>query len=150
MIANQITQTYLDDVADAVMADDFDTYQSRVCLPFYLITHTSTVVIDTEAKLRRAFDDFRETLRSQRVTQYIRLVESAAQLDHDLISARYVSHLMSGGNRILDPFRSEITLRLEGNLWRAASITNSLANSRWPLTVLRSAEDIPLKGPEHD
>jgi hypothetical protein len=104
--------------------------------------------VSTEETLREGFDTFRGLLKSQRVTDYIRLVESAEAPDRDLISARYVTHLIAGSLRVMDPFHSHITLRLTGNRWTAASITNALANSRWPLDVLRGPETDPEKGPD--
>ena len=150
MEASRILQAYLDRVAAAVMAGDWETYADHVCLPFHLVTHNGNIEVTTPEKLRQGFDDFRQTLQSQQITDYIRLVDTAAQLDADLISGRYVSHLLSRGHRVLDPFYSEITLRLAGNQWRAASITNALANSRWPLSVLRLADPLPAKGPQDD
>ena len=150
MDATRILQAYLDTVATAVMAGDWETYADHMCLPFFLVTHAANFEVNNAAKLQQGFDDFRQTLQIQQITDYIRLVDSAAQLDADLISGRYVSHLLSRGHRVIDPFYSEITLRLEGNQWRAASITNALANSRWPLSLPRHADTLPKKGREND
>ena len=135
-------QTYLDDVASAVMQDDWPRYEARICLPFHLVTHTANLTIATETELRKGFEAFQETLKSQHITDYIRLVETASQLDPDLITGQYMTHLLAGSQRIIAPFRSSITLRLIGNQWRAASITNALANSRWPISMPVLA-DIP-------
>ena len=41
--------------------------------------------------------------------------------------------------------------RLQGNRWRAASVTNGLANSRWPLVRLElPPEPKPETNPESD
>ncbi len=142
-----ILQAYLDRVAATVMHGDWDAYRGSVCLPFHLVTHAASLRIETEADLRTGFDAFAEMLRSQRITDYIRLVEGAERLDPDLISGRYVTHLMAGAHRILPPYRSQITLRREGAVWRAASISNALANSRWPLHLPRVDDPGPPKGP---
>ena len=142
MDAPTLLQSYLDDVATAVMQGDWSSYESRICLPFYLITHTANLTVATEVDLRKGFDAFRETLKLQHITDYIRLVETASQLDPDLITGQYMTHLLAGGQRVIAPFRSSITLRLIGNHWRAASITNALANSRWPI-VMPKPVDIP-------
>lgn len=131
-----ILQTYLDEVSAAVMEDDWETYRAGVSLPCAIITHDDSTIIQTDADLRAGFEMFRNTLRTLKVTDYIRLVESAARLDPELISGSYVSHVISGGNRVIAPYRSTITLRLVGNRWRAASVTNGLAKSRWPLMRL--------------
>lgn len=135
-------QSYLDVVAAAVMENDWDAYSRHVCLPFHLVTHTANITVSTQTDLRKGFDDFRNTLKSQHITDYIRLVETASQLDPDLITGQYMTHILAGSQRVIAPFRSSITLRLIGNQWRAASITNALANSRWPISIPRLA-DLP-------
>lgn len=149
MKTQETLQTWLDTVSDAVMQGDFDTYRAHVCLPFHLITHTTSMRIENEDALRGGFDLFVQMLRSQRVTDYVRLAAGAEQLDDVLITGRYVSHLIvSGGLRLIPPFRSAITLRLEDGMWRAASITNALANSRWPIHMLRVNDTEIARGPD--
>lgn len=148
MTTSSIAQTYLDEIAAAVMSGDYQAYRRGMTLPFYLITHTANLAVTTEEALRDGFDTFCSLLQIQRVTDYIRLVDSAQRLDADLISARYVTHLIAGGTRITEPFHSQITLRMTGDRWCAASITNALSNSRWPLDVLRGPDPDPLKGPD--
>lgn len=148
MQSGTILQTYLDEIAKAVMAGDFASYQAGVALPFHLVTHSANLTITTEAALREGFETFRAMLQTRRVTDYIRLVESSQFLDPELMTGRYVTHLISGGMRVLDPFLSQITLRLVEGRWRAASITNALANSRWPFLISSSGMTAPSKGPE--
>ena len=140
---HQTLQLYLDEVAGAVMRQDFAAYRDCVSLPFQLVTHAASLHIDNEQQLRQGFDTFAQTLRVQRITDYLRMVEGAEELDEVLITGRYVTHMMAGAHRVIPPFRSQITLRHENGCWRAASITNSLANSRWPLIlpVVTTQED---------
>jgi len=144
----QLLQSYLDEIGHAVMRGDWETYLNAVCLPFHFITESTSLVVASEADLRAGFDEFHQMLTLQRVTDYIRLAESAVDIDDLLISGRYVSHMItSGGHRLMPPFRSQITLRLVGNTWRAAAITNSLTNMRWPILIPAVATaDAPFKG----
>ena len=141
-----IVQSYLDDVGAAVLAGDWDAYACRVVLPFQLTTLTAELVVRTEKDLRAGFDDFHLMLCAQRITDYVRLVESAAMTADQLLTGRYTSHLVAGDRRMIEPYASDITLRLVGNLWRATAISNSLINSRWPL--LTPSTDRSIKGPE--
>ena len=84
---------------------------------------------------------------SEQVTDHFRLAEAALQLDEALICGRRVTHVMIQASRILPPFRSKISLRPEGNRWRAASIINALANSRWPLLLPKVTDTPDGKGP---
>jgi len=144
MPAMQLLQSCLDEIGAATMAGDWQTYRAHVELPFTLITETATMLVETEAELRKGFDSFHDMLKFQKVTQYVRLADSAVELSDTLISGRYVSHFIAGAHRIVPPFRSTMTLRLVGNSWRAVAITNSLSNMQWPIQVPRV--DQPLKG----
>jgi hypothetical protein len=148
MDSRQILQAYVDEVVVAVMAEDWPIYRDCVCLRCRFVTHDEAKLVETEEDLRAGYDLFRNTLQSQRITDYIRLVESASRLGGDLIAGSYTSHLHSGRQRILPPFRSEMTLRPVGNRWRAVSVTNALANSRWPLVRQRLHPDEDPKGPQ--
>ncbi len=148
MDAPKILQDYLDEVSLAVLAGNWEAYCDAVQLPLHIVSHDESKVVETDADLKAGFDQFRETLNIQKVTDYIRLVETASRLDPSLICGSYMSHLLAGAQRVMPPFRSQITLRLVGNRWRAASITNALANSRWPLVRMALHPDTDLKGPE--
>ena len=138
--AAAILQSYLDEVAQAVLSGDWETYRDGVALPCAVVSHNESKVVETENDLRAGYDSFRATLLGQKVTDYIRPVEDASFLDRDLISGSYLTHILAGGHRILAPFKSIMVLRLVGNRWRAASVTNGLANSRWPLIRLELPE----------
>jgi hypothetical protein len=148
MPSQTILQAYLDEVSAAVLNDDWETYRTAIDLPCAVISHNESKIVATEDDLRAGFDDFCSTLRIQRVTDYIRLVDQATMLDEDLISGSYISHIISGGQRILAPFRSNMTLRKVAGRWRAASVSNGLANSRWPLVRLQLAPE--PEGPKDD
>ena len=148
MDAAKVLQDYLDAVSVAVLADDWATYRVAMHLPCHIVSHDENKVIETDDDLKAAFDMFCDTLRFQRVTDYIRLVYTASMLDPDLISGSYVSHLIAGGQRIMPPFKSQMTLRLVESRWGAVSVTNALANSRWPLVRLALHPDDDPKGPE--
>lgn len=139
-------QDYLDRVGAAVLAGDWDAYRADICLPFNLITQAANLTVETEAELRAGFDAFHSMLRTHAVTDYIRLVDRAAYLDDTLLSGSYVTHTLSRGKRVLQPYTSQITLRLEDARWRAASITNSLNNARWPLVSPSPGETTSPKG----
>ncbi len=131
----EVLQDYLDKVSACVMTQNWDGYRPSVSLPLHLITATSSMTVTTEAELRLHFDTFAQTLKAQHVTDFIRLAELATEMTETLISCRFVTHLMSNGHRLIPPYRSQMTLRFEDGSWRAASITNSLANSTWPMLM---------------
>ena len=148
MDASDIFQVYLDRVSLAVMTDDWATYHRAVHLPCHIVSHDENRVLATEEDLRAVFDQFSQTLKFHKVTDYIRLVEAATRLDALLISGSYVTHMIAGGQRIMPPFRSQMTLRQIAGDWRAVSISNTLANSRWPLVRLAIHPDTNPEGPK--
>lgn len=148
MDASDIFQVYLDTVSLAVMADDWPAYRRSVHLPCHVISHEESKVVATVDDLRIGFDQFSQTLKFHKITDFIRLVEAATQLDTELISGSYVTHLIAGTQRIMPPFRSQMTLRLIAGHWRAVSVTNGLANSRWPLVRLALNPDTNAEGPK--
>lgn len=144
MHAAELLQNYLDLVAAAIMNGDWETYENRVMLPLLLVTHAENIVVSTPDDLRAGFDTFRQALEIQKVTDYVRLVETAKIVDDDLLTGRYITHLIAGAHRILQPYTAQITLRRNGGVWRAASITNGLANSRIPFVGLSVADTPPI------
>ncbi len=147
MQAPQILQLYLDEISAAVLRGDYAAYRARVCLPYQLVSHLGSQHLTTEAELRQGFDRFVEVLRIRRITDYVRLVEGAERLDDALLTGRYITHLMAGAQRVIPPFRSAISLRLDGARWCGASVTNPLANSRWPGLGPAVSEIPSPKGP---
>lgn len=124
-----ICQAYLDEVSLALLTNNFQLYFSAMHLPFFLIGPHSNLAITTAADLRTGFDDYHQALRSQQVTQMIRLADSATQLDEGLISGGYQTHVLSGGTWVSSPHKSVISLRKVDGSWKAASVTNSYYNS---------------------
>lgn len=129
-----ILQSWLDEVGQAVMLGDFDAYARHIVLPFANVNPVATLVVTTEAELRAGFDIFVDMMRTQRVTDYIRLVSEAHTIGEHMISGSYVSNLLSGGQRVSPPFTSTVVLRrAPGGLWQAATIANPLMAPAWPI-----------------
>jgi hypothetical protein len=135
MEAKTLLQSWLDRMSVTVLTDDWATYSAHVCLPFRLVTETGDMLVATETELRRGFDGFVAALRSQNVTDYIRLATSARQPDPGRLEGAYETHTLSHGQRVLPTYRSAITLQRQGDAWRATAIANTLNNDRWPIDV---------------
>lgn len=134
MEAAAILQAYVDEAGLAVLSGDWATYRDGISLPCAMISRDTSVIIATEADLRAGFDTFRDMLKGQNVTDYVKQVEQACFLDKDLISGYYLSHILAKGHRVIPPFRCLLDLRLEGKRWRAAALTDGLRHNHWPVT----------------
>ena len=124
-----ICQTYLDEVSIALLTNNFQMYFNAMHLPFFLIGPRSNQVVATDADLRAGFADYQQVLRSQQVTQLIRLADSATLLDDRLICGAYQTHVLSRGTWVSNPHKSLISLRKVDGSWKAAAVTNSFYNS---------------------
>jgi hypothetical protein len=131
MDALDTMQRSLDLLSRAILAGDWPAYRRLISLPLFLVTAQRNLVISDEAHLRAGFDELCATFAAQRVTDYIRLAESAANLEPELLTGRYITHLLSGGHRLVAPYRSQMTLRLEGGVWQVAAISNAMALTHW-------------------
>jgi hypothetical protein len=137
-------QDWLDVMSEATIRADWETYREGADLPFHLVTDGFSLSITTEAELRKGFDGFVETLRTQKATNYIRIARSAEYVSPHLIAGGYESEILSHGTRIVAPYRSRVILRSRDGRWRAASIVNGLSNAKWPLlTPQVPAETLP-------
>lgn len=131
--ARNILQGILDDLGCAVMTDDWQAFHRRVILPFEMVTERAEIsVIDAEM-LRAGYDEFQAMLRTQRVTDYIRLVEKVEEAAPDMIRGTYVTNILSNGKRILPAYRSLMELKLHDGQWRVSRIVNRWTNDRWPI-----------------
>ncbi len=129
-----ILQSWLDEVGLAVMDGDFDAYARHVVLPFANVNPVATLIVTTEAELRAGFNVFVDMLRTQRVTDYIRLVSEAHTIGDHMIAGSYVTNLLSAGKRVSPPFTSTVVLRrAQGGPWQAATIANPLMAPAWPI-----------------
>jgi hypothetical protein len=139
-----IAQDYLDRMSAAVLAGDWITYETGVALPFCFVTAEAQIIVSTQAELRQGFDSFQGYLASQAITDLARLVSHAVRLEPTLISANYVTHMMSRATRVVPPFASHMVLRQRDGVWRCAVITNGMKSRRWPIHTVAVTEDRAL------
>ena len=126
-------QTWLDVVGQATLDGDFDRYAVYVSVPFTLITQEATLTVPDRAGLRRGFDVYHTMFRTMGVTDMVRTASGVTPMGPDLLCGNYETHILRGALAIVPPFLSSMVLRHEEGLWRAASVTNSWTNRRWPI-----------------
>jgi hypothetical protein len=138
-----IAQDYLDRMGRAMIAGDWDIYQSGVALPFVLISAETQIVVADLATLRAGFDTFLGYVQAMHLTDMARLVGQTARLDPVLLSVTYVNHVMAGGARVVPPFTSHMVLRLVDGTWRAVSIANGMKARTWPIISYHIPRETP-------
>ena len=123
-------QAYLDAVADAIRARDFEAFRGLMALPVVVITAEGTEVVAGTDDLRAGFDGYLAALDGHGVTDYVRVLVSATRVSPTLASCTYVSHLLRNGARVVEPFPTSVMLRHDGG-WRGTSFMLSVTHDHW-------------------
>ena len=130
-------QDWLDRVVQSYFDDDFASYSDAMLLPQAFITDKSITLIGDEDLLRKGFDAWRQMMIAQKVTHLIRTATEVVELGGGLISGNYETHLLSDATHVCPVYTSTATLREDGGVWRAVSITTGLSNTAYPIVVPR-------------
>lgn len=136
-----ILQTYLDDIADAVMGERFDDYAARILLPLNIQTSSANLTITTLEDLQNGFDDFVEMIQSYGVTRMLRSVKAAAYQGNDHVVGIYDTKLLDGTRQVLPTFHSKMWIGCYDGVWKAIKIHNTTNETRWPILLTRLASE---------
>ncbi len=140
--AKQSVRNWLDRRAESYSQEDFPTHADMVTLPFVVVTRAAVLIVEDEGKLRTGFDAWCSMLRNQQVTDTVYTLIDVTELETDLISAQYVTHLLRDATPICAPFSSQATFRRFDDVGiRMASVTTGLKNLSWPITIPRVEGD---------
>jgi hypothetical protein len=137
VLPSSILQTYLDDVAKAVVAERFEDYAECVQLPLRILTSSANLNVTTLDDLRDGFDDFVEMIQSHGVTHMVRPVKAAVFQGNDHIVGIYETRLMAGDRLALPVFHSKMWIGCYGGVWKAIKIHNTTKEARWPMLLTR-------------
>ncbi|MDA7427558.1 hypothetical protein PGB28_03735 [Primorskyibacter aestuariivivens] len=127
-------QTWLDRIGDTFFANDYATYRDAIELPLMLVTRSSTLMIDSDDKLRQGFDAWVGMIEGYGITHMVRSARDVSMLGDGLMAGFYETELLrADASRVVPPFSSSMQLRLQGDDWRCISVTSGLRNSDWPI-----------------
>jgi hypothetical protein len=132
-----ILQTYLDDIAQTVMKEQFDAYAARIQLPLRILTSQASLKVATTEDLKDGFESFIEMIQSHGVTDYLRFVHAANFQGNDHIVGVYETRMLSEGRLVLPIFHSKIWIGQYGGAWKAIKIHNTTKETRWPMLLSR-------------
>lgn len=128
-----IYQDVLDRISLAVLHGDVATCLRHIRLPFKSSTLAVSEVIETEGALEGYVMSFTHWLRVQRATDYIRLARDALYLNRHMIEGTHYTHVISGGQRVLQPYASRMVITWSGEVWQVSEAIHALANVRFPI-----------------
>jgi hypothetical protein len=132
-----ILQSYLDDIAQTVMKEQFEAYAARIQLPLRILTSQASLNVATTEGLKDGFESFIEMIQSLGVTNYLRFVHAASFQGNDHIVGVYETQMLSEGRLVLPIFHSKIWIGQYGGAWKAIKIHNTTKETRWPMLLSR-------------
>lgn len=140
--AKTMVQEWLDRLTEVYSREDFEAYADMLVFPHVVVTRAAVLIVEDEARLKEGFDAWVSMLKTQNVSDVIHTVQDANEIDAELISASYVTHLLRGATPICPPYSSTVTFRCDaGRTLRLVSMTNGMKNLSWPITVPRVEGD---------
>lgn len=130
-------QTFLDELSHANNTDDFELYCRYLLFPYSSHTETSDIIIGTVEDVRPFFDGVSQTLAENGCDRLVRRAESAEFISSDLICGYHATEFHAGETCVIGPIKSRMLLQRKNTSWYLKSVTNALANSKFPYHVPR-------------
>jgi hypothetical protein len=131
MLAIDILQCLLDETTASALQNRFDRFSALITRPFVLVTEGGSTVLDSIAAQNVWFDSYIRSMRAQRITEVVRLATTATLMRDGLLFGTYVSQYLANGTRVIDPFESSVTMRLNEGVWQLAAVSTSLPDDKW-------------------
>ncbi|WP_298858028.1 hypothetical protein [uncultured Sulfitobacter sp.] len=119
--ARAICEQLLKITGDALLAGDFDTFAACFHLPHFMSTTDAKASIETTTALKQLFEKTIDSHRRKRVTDVIRKCDVCNFRSPTHIGSTHTTHLMSGSQRIAEPFPSFSTIELIDGVWKITS-----------------------------
>ena len=124
-------QAFMDRVVAVIRKDDVQGYTDMIALPYQVITATSTRSFLHRSDLVDQFHIFRIGLEKMGFSDFWHRVIDTTMLGESLATAIYETQLVRGDRRLVAPYRSCITLRKDGDRWRAVSTAHTIGHADW-------------------
>ena len=115
-----ISDALLDSTGVAINTRDFALFAEAFSLPHTVTTFDEKRVIETMEDLELVFNMNCDYFAAKRVTDIVRKCMSADFDGPDTVKAMHITHLMSGNQRVKDPYPGfSVIIRAEG-IWRVS------------------------------
>ncbi|APE42737.1 hypothetical protein BOO69_04345 [Sulfitobacter alexandrii] len=124
-------QAFMDKVIGIIREDDADGYLSMIELPYQVITARETRTFVRRQDMREHFHLFRIGLHQLGFHDLSHRVTATTMLGADLATGIYETQLYRNDQLFIAPYRSCITLRRSGRVWRAVSTAHTIGHADW-------------------
>lgn len=133
-----VYQNWLDETSNALMAGDTAAFTKAVSLPFVMRTVVDVTVQETLDDVLEDAENVVDALRSQQVTDYVRLVKRARYLTEDLIEGWHTTYVLRGAINVVAPYGNRMLMARIDGVWKVCEAEHELNGHRVPLMLLRS------------
>lgn len=127
-----IYQTYLDALSKTNMSGDFDGWCALCDFPHSVHIDNYDDVLSKPEDVRPFFEMFNKMIAEHRIDAVIRKADHAEFLSPTEICGYHETNLLSKGEVKVGPISSRYILHRTATTWRMRSVTNSLANQKFP------------------
>ena len=105
----------------ALLGNNFSLFAQCFHLPHTIETGDNKCVLRTLTDLRAIFDSVVDYYAFKRVTDLVRITEVAEFRSETRIEATHITHMMSGDQRVLDPYPCYSVLEFIDDRWQTTS-----------------------------
>ncbi|KNG94162.1 hypothetical protein [Pseudaestuariivita atlantica] len=127
-----IYQAFIDDLSAVNLSGDFEAWAGMSEYPNSVHTDTVDKVIGTPEDAKPFFDMVCALIAEHKIDTFHREAENAEFLDPSMIVGHHMIYMRSGGVDVVQPMASRMVIRKATGRWRMISVTNAVANDRYP------------------
>ena len=124
-------EQFLNDISVCFIEKDFETWRSRVVLPYTLVTSAGPEVCKDETSLRENFALYLQACETMHLTEIVRLPLNFEDCKDGTFIGTYETHLISNGSRATAPYTSAALLQKRDGLLKMHSILNARGHHDW-------------------
>ncbi len=136
--AINIYQRFLDEMSDAILVRDADTFVRRIFLPHVLQTDDQLIEFNDSETAHKQFLGFANALASLGIDAYVRIATSAEFRGRTKILGEHESYMMSAGKLVVPKFSNKMQIEFRDDLWGLTTTRHFAKYLSWPDLLPRS------------
>ncbi len=122
---------FLEDISVCFVQRDSSRWHARVHLPFSMVTADGPVTLNTAEDVERNFNFYLQAMDSMNLDLVHREPLTVELCPDGTVLATYRTHLLSKGQRAVDPYVSTALLHQCTDGWRMSAILNARGHHQW-------------------
>ena len=122
---------FLDDISGCFISGDFELWQSRMILPFSMVTPDGTVVLEDRDQAETNFKLYLLASECMALTHVVRTPRDFSPNKDGSWRGTYETNLIRNGVRMAAPYQSTAVLWRTGGTWKMSKILNARGHYTW-------------------